>query len=209
LLGHAHTAVWWPTGWIVWAAAAAFGGVLGSYWGSKKLSNVALLRILAVVLLIAAGKSALVAATAQPGLKIKQVSAEEVQSVIRSYQGKAAVVVNVWATWCVPCVEEFPHLVELQRRHADRLRVILISADFPENESAVHDFLLAQGVDWETYLKTGRDQPFIAALSDSWTGAMPATFVYDRRGGQVGNWEGAVEFSKFEEYAQRAIVERE
>lgn len=61
LLGHAHTAVRWPDGWMVWAAAAAIGGILGSYWGSQKFSTLTLRRILAVVLLIAAGKSAAVA----------------------------------------------------------------------------------------------------------------------------------------------------
>lgn len=61
LLGHAHVTVQWPAGWIWWAAAAAAGGVLGSHWGSRKFSNVALRRILAVVLLTAACKSAALA----------------------------------------------------------------------------------------------------------------------------------------------------
>jgi cytochrome c biogenesis protein CcmG/thiol:disulfide interchange protein DsbE len=52
-------------------------------------------------------------------------------------------VVNVWASWCAPCVEEHPLLLDLQRQHGDELAVVgLIYQDQPEG---AHRFLEAYG----------------------------------------------------------------
>ena len=157
------------------------------------------------MLLIAATGVAAGCGESSAPLNVTPVDARQIKNVIDSYRGQKAVLVNVWATWCVPCVEEFPHLVALRRKYSDTLQVIFVSADFPEKEFEVRSFLSKQGVDWETYLKNDRDETFISAISGKWTGALPATLVYDRLGREVGFWEGAVEPSTFEEYAQKAI----
>ncbi|MDQ7969889.1 MAG: TlpA disulfide reductase family protein [Oxalicibacterium faecigallinarum] len=52
---------------------------------------------------------------------------------LSSYQGKT-LIVNFWATWCAPCVEEMPELVELQTEYStDKLQVLGISIDSPNN----------------------------------------------------------------------------
>lgn len=134
-----------------------------------------------------------------------RVDTLQLKAVIESYRDKKAVMVNVWATWCVPCVKEFPYLVELQKKYSDQLHVIFVSADFPEQDTAARVFLFRQGVEWETYLKDAPDEPFIRAMSEEWSGALPATFVYDREGRPAGFWEGAVDSGVFDEYARKVI----
>ena len=91
------------------------------------------------------------------------------------------VVVNVWATWCIPCREEFPDLVRLHEEWRARgVEVIFVSADFDSQIGAAVRFLAEHGIEGTTYLKTGSDMDFIDALSPEWTGALPATFLYDR-----------------------------
>ncbi len=81
---------------------------------------------------------------------LEDVTASELQEIIASYEGEKAILINIWATWCAPCVEEFPEIVELQRHYPDKLKVIFISADFPDSRDRALEFLKKQNVDWTT-----------------------------------------------------------
>jgi thiol-disulfide isomerase/thioredoxin len=120
-----------------------------------------------------------------------------------------ATLVNVWATWCVPCREEFPLLVRLAREYQPRgLELILVSADFDDRLPAVRRFLAAQGVTDTSYLKAEGDQSFIDALSPKWSGALPATFVYDGAGRQIAFWEGKADEARLRKSFEGALVKR-
>ena len=106
--------------------------------------------------------------------------------------------VNVWATWCAPCIKEFPYLVQLARAYPENLDVVFISADFPEDRSRALDFLAEQEVDWPSYLKTGRDAAFIQALSEDWSGAIPFTLVQRADGSVSAEWSGEADLERFE-----------
>lgn len=136
---------------------------------------------------------------------LKDASGEELQEVISSYQGDKAVLVNVWATWCAPCIEEFPYIVDLKQKYEDKLHVIFISADFPSQREKALEFLKEQSVDWTTYFKTGKDQPFIEAISNDWSGALPFTKILDKEGNLVTSWEQGAEYEKFERHIEKAI----
>jgi thiol-disulfide isomerase/thioredoxin len=47
------------------------------------------------------------------------------------------VLVNFWASWCLPCIKEFPSLVEFQKKYGDRLTVVGINGDEEEPEKAI------------------------------------------------------------------------
>jgi len=133
------------------------------------------------------------------GLEVVPVTAGQVLEAVRG-SGERVVLVNVWATWCSPCLEEFPELVKLQRNYAGKgLRVIFVSADFAEEVDGVYEFLAKQGVDFRTYLKTGNDEDFINALNPGWSGALPATLVFDSGGRLVNFSEGKASYEKFEQ----------
>jgi len=84
------------------------------------------------------------------------------------------VVLNFWATWCPPCIEELPSLEELQRR-MPQVAVVAISTD--EDDAAYKRFLTEHHVD----LKTVRDgQQRVNALYGSFR--YPETYVIDRNG---------------------------
>jgi thiol-disulfide isomerase/thioredoxin len=95
------------------------------------------------------------------------------------------VLVNFWATWCVPCIEEFPDILRLRDVYAPRgLTVVLVSIDRPADaQTKVPRFLRSHGVEFTTYIKKGgNDEGFINAVSNDWSGALPATALYDSRG---------------------------
>ena len=116
---------------------------------------------------------------------------------LASAPGARASVINVWATWCGPCREEFPALLAVAKRHPD-VRLVLVSADFETQAPQARAFLAAHGVRDTTYLKHESDQAFIDGLAPDWSGALPATIVYDARGRRVAFWEGAADSTRFE-----------
>ncbi|MBM2844955.1 MAG: thiol-disulfide oxidoreductase [Bacteroidetes bacterium] len=138
--------------------------------------------ILSIILSWAPAQAGVPGGTTQPA--VLPVDEKEVQSLVTQSVGKV-VLLNVWATWCVPCIEEFPHLLKLRSAYASRgLNVKFISIDHPQkSERAVQTFLKRMKVDFPTYIKsTKNDESFMNALHPEWSGAVPATFVYDRSG---------------------------
>ena len=124
------------------------------------------------------------------GPQLTAATADRVIAAVRE-PGARAVLVNVWATWCVPCREEFPDLVRIQRELGDQgFRLVLVSADFDDTVPQARAFLARHGVDFPSYQKTGDDMVFINTLDSLWSGALPATFLYDGTGRKVRFWEG-------------------
>jgi thiol-disulfide isomerase/thioredoxin len=120
--------------------------------------------------------------------------------------GASATLVNVWATWCGPCREEFPDLVRFQREFRDRgVEVMYVSADFDDQVAEIRKFLSDQGVAEPGYLKDEADMAFIDGLDPRWSGALPATFVYDRTGKLVRYWEGRADYDRFVAAAEAAM----
>jgi cytochrome c biogenesis protein CcmG, thiol:disulfide interchange protein DsbE len=86
------------------------------------------------------------------------------------------VVLNFWASWCPPCVEETPGLIQLQQRIAARNGVVLgISVD--EDEDAYRKFILEHGVNFPTYRDASKK-----SAQDYGTVMYPETYVIDRNG---------------------------
>lgn len=134
-------------------------------------------------------------ATAQ----LQDLGAESIAPLIRESAADSRItLVNVWATWCAPCVKEFPMIVRLQRTYPESVRVIFISADFEEDRDRAVEFLAQQSVDWVTYFNTSSDERLIQALSTKWTGALPLTQVYDLNGRLDSEWWGEADYEDFE-----------
>ena len=100
------------------------------------------------------------------------------------------VVLNFWATWCEPCVEEMPSLVEMQRRmKAKGVTVVAVSID--ENESAYRSFLKQHGVDLLTVRDPAQKTPALYG-----TRGWPETFIIDRNGVTRRKFIGAVDWTE-------------
>lgn len=147
-------------------------------------------RRLALVLVLAGCRSA---GSADNSPSLVPIDGPGVVGLVKASDAPA-VVVNLWATWCAPCKEEFPTFVEVGRTYADRgVELHFVSLDFPEESGAALDFLKSQGAPLPSWLKKGKDHAFITALHSEWSGALPATFIYDSEGRLRSFFEGQVD----------------
>lgn len=95
------------------------------------------------------------------------------------FRGKP-LLVNLWATWCAPCVAEMPTLDALAARERDRLRVVTISQDL-DGRDKVEAFFARQGY---RHLETWLD-PQMALMGELRVDTLPTTILYDSAGREV------------------------
>jgi thiol-disulfide isomerase/thioredoxin len=125
-------------------------------------------------------------------LTLQRATAANILEKAAEHQGDEAVLINFWATWCAPCVEEFPMIVALDRRYqAQGLRTYFVSVDWLDETDRVTAFLERQGVNGLSFIKDQKDQPFIDGIAGEWTGAVPFTIIFGKQSGAVVDlWEG-------------------
>ena len=94
--------------------------------------------------------------------------------------------VNIWATWCGPCVIEMPELVSINRMYRGRaFEMITISGDLPGKKDDVLAFLKARQVSCTNYLFGSEDRTeLLEALDKDWEGGIPHTVIV-KPGGEI------------------------
>jgi peroxiredoxin len=140
------------------------------------------------------------AATTTPNTTIEMIDQEGIQQLTRQRNGKI-LLLNFWATWCQPCVDEFPDLVKISREF-DRTKyeVVGISLDDPEDIQKVLSFIRKNNVPFKVQVASvDNTDAFINSLNESWNGAIPATFIYDTSGHLKYFSIGSKSFARFKE----------
>ncbi|MEJ7738265.1 MAG: redoxin family protein [Chitinophagaceae bacterium] len=102
--------------------------------------------------------------------------------------------INIWATWCGPCVTEFPSFVEINRMYRRRdFEFISISADNPEKKDKVLKFLQNEHASNTNYLFSVEDKyKLIEAIDPKWQGALPYTILVEPGGKIVYAKQGII-----------------
>ena len=124
-------------------------------------------------------------------LKLVPVNEAGYAKMVAGLKGKV-VLVNFWATYCVPCRAEMPELVKLEAKlRAKGFALVTVSADEPEQEAAAAKFIGKYGIPGPTYIrKANDDEKFINSVDAKWSGALPASILYDKTGKRVKSFFG-------------------
>jgi peroxiredoxin len=117
---------------------------------------------------------------------------------LADFRGKY-VVLNIWATWCPPCRNEIPEIVEFAKAHEGEATVVSISVDEPGED--VLPFVRDYGINYVVL----RDDGEVANKYISATGGIPQTYFIDREGVVRGHIYGSADRQTFEERLGRLI----
>lgn len=122
-----------------------------------------------------------------PAVGLKTLDWKAARALVDAHRGKI-VVMDLWATYCPPCVQEFPGLVKLHREHGDQVVCISVSLDYQgfEDEPVescrerVLTFLKKMNAQFENILLSTDSETVL--VKEIGTGSIPVVYVFDRNG---------------------------
>ncbi len=178
-------------GWVLVVAAIAGLAVAGTSRGQD--SN----------------KAAAKTETAEPGT-LPLIDLAGYNKILAKYKGKP-LLVTFWATWCEPCRDEFPLMVQLAKQYAPKgLAVFGVSLDDNADMNLVRHFLTEYHPGFPSYRQNPQIDvdEFYRGVNPSWQGAMPETIFYSRDG-QIAQSFTAEQTRETYEQAIRGILAKQ
>jgi peroxiredoxin len=114
---------------------------------------------------------------------LENIDDDGIRDLLKNNSDKLRLI-NIWATWCGPCVTEFPEFIKMYRMYNARdFEFISISADDPAKKEKVHEFLKKKQAANKNYISTGDDKyQMIEAVDPKWQGALPYTVLVEPGG---------------------------
>ncbi|CAM1366028.1 AhpC/TSA family protein [Tenacibaculum sediminilitoris] len=116
-------------------------------------------------------------------IKITTLNYEELKPFLHKKNNKTYVV-NFWATWCMPCVKELPAFEKLYKKYKDKdVEVVLVSLDFSKQiETNLIPFIQKKKLQSKiVHFEDSNEQFWIRDIASEWSGAIPATLIYNSK----------------------------
>ena len=123
------------------------------------------------------------ASAPQYSIHVTRIDDARLKQLLQPNDGKP-LLVNFWATWCVPCREEFPDLVKIDTDYKGKIDFITVTLDEPADiNTAVPKFLTEMKAEMPAYLLVSENESdLITSVAKDWTGGMPFTILYNPKG---------------------------
>ena len=112
---------------------------------------------------------------------VPSLNYEQLKPYLEKNDGKTYVV-NFWATWCAPCVKELPYFEQINQEYAAKnVEVLLVSLDFPKQvDKKLIPFINKRKLQSKVVLLDDTNENvWIPAINKDWSGALPATLIYN------------------------------
>jgi peroxiredoxin len=131
---------------------------------------------------------------AKEPVNLDTIDAKGIAALIKNHSDKLRLI-NVWATWCGPCVEEFPDFVTMNRMYRDRgFEFVSISADDPDHKDKALKFLQREQASGPNFIFNVDDKyKLIEAIDPKWEGALPYTILVEPEGKVVYAHQGIID----------------
>jgi thiol-disulfide isomerase/thioredoxin len=133
-------------------------------------------------------------AWAKEPVNIETIDVAGIRELIQN-KGNKLRLINIWATWCGPCVTEFPEFIEINRMYRGRdFEFVSISADDPAKKDKALEFLKSKQASSKNYIFSIDDKyKLIEAVDPNWQGALPYTLLVEPGGKIVYARQGTID----------------
>ena len=115
---------------------------------------------------------------------VQVISFEKLEEEIAKPSTKLKVI-NFWATWCKPCIEEMPYFDAVAKNDPDKVSLYFVSLDFPEEKEKLTRFVEKKKPYGQVMMLDDINyDEFMPKIDKEWSGAIPATLFVDADGNQ-------------------------
>lgn len=115
--------------------------------------------------------------------QVRKVKITELEKIIN--ESKGPMIINFWATFCVPCIEELPHFQQLTEKYKkDGVQLLLVSLDLEDSyPQKVEAFAAKKNIKNSVWLDETNADYFCPKVDPKWSGAIPATLLINNATG--------------------------
>lgn len=113
---------------------------------------------------------------------VQKLSYEQLEKMVKK-ANDTLYIVNYWATWCKPCVEEMPYFIESAKKNASsKVKFIFVSLNSLKETEKVNQFVEKRQIEQNVFLlNAGNPNVWIDKVDPSWGGSIPATVMYKKK----------------------------
>ena len=132
------------------------------------------------------------------GQEIKKIKITDLEKTIK--ESKTPLIINFWATFCIPCLEEIPYFQKSVKRHEkDSVKLLLVSLDLKEDYAKIKPLAAKRKFSAPIVWLNETDADYFCPKIDSaWSGALPATFFVNNKTGYRKFYEDQIKEEKLE-----------
>ncbi len=135
----------------------------------------------------------LLAAVCQlPAQQVRNMKMAELNKLIET--STTPMVINFWATWCVPCIQEIPHFIAVTKEFKQEgVSLLLVSLDMQEDSAKVEPFAIKRKITAPiVWLNETNADYFCPIIDERWSGSVPATLFVNKKTGYRKFFEKAL-----------------
>ncbi len=134
-------------------------------------------------------------------VNLEEIDSEGVKRLVKNEESDKLRLINVWATWCGPCIIEYPDFLEIHRMYGARdFEFISISADKLDKKERALKFLKEKHSGVRNYIFKEEDiYKLIEAIDSKWNGALPYTILIEPKGKVIYSTQGSIDTQKLKQ----------
>ena len=113
---------------------------------------------------------------------VENIDIPQLEAFVAGNKGKVTIV-NFWATWCPPCLKEFPDITKLYNDYNSKgLEVLAVSMNEPDEMEDIAEFLEEYDPPFQVRVAATLDETFYDGIKKDWGGIIPLTLIFDTNG---------------------------
>lgn len=113
---------------------------------------------------------------------VEKIDIPQLEALVAGNKGKVTII-NFWATWCPPCLKEFPDIIRLYNDYNEKgLDVVAVSMNEPDEMEDIADFLEEHQPPFQIRVAATLDDEFYDGIKKDWGGIIPLTLIFNTDG---------------------------